>query len=88
MTPLSRRHLLIGGGRILVKEVLWMTSSVKAAIKNNNLNEIYQMIWEGGKLGMITLEQDLIRLMAERKITPETAVNYANNKLRLQQLMQ
>ena len=78
----------IGGGRILVKEVLWMTSSVKAAIKNNNLNEIYQMIWEGGKLGMITLEQDLIRLMAERKITPETAVNYANNKRRLQQLMQ
>lgn len=78
----------VGGGRILVKEVLWMIPSVKAAIKNNNLNEIYQMIWEGGKLGMVTLEQDLIRLLAERKITPEIAMNYANNKRRLQQLLQ
>jgi twitching motility protein PilT len=78
----------VGGGRVLVKEVLWLTSSVRSAIKNDNLNEIYQMIWEGGKLGMITLEQDLARLLRERKITPETAMNYANNKRRLQQLLQ
>jgi twitching motility protein PilT len=78
----------VGGGRVLVKEVLWMTSSVRAAIKNNNLNEIYQMIWEGGKLGMVTLEQDLLRLLQERKVTPETAMNYANHKRRLQQLVQ
>lgn len=78
----------VGGGRVLVKEVLWLTPSVRAAIKNNNLNEIYQMIWEGGKLGMVTLEQDLVRLLRERKITPETAMNYANNKRRLQQLLQ
>lgn len=78
----------VGGGRILVKEILWMTPSVRSAIKNDNLNEIYQMIWEGGKLGMVTLEQDLARLLAERKITPETAINYANNKRRLQQLLQ
>jgi twitching motility protein PilT len=77
-----------GGGRILCKEVLWITSSVRAAIKNNNLSEIYQMIWEGGKLGMITLEQDLLRLLQERKITPEVAMNYANHKRRLQQLLQ
>jgi multiple sugar transport system substrate-binding protein len=45
-------------------------------------------IWEGGKLGMVTLEQDLARLLRERKITPETAMNYANNKRRLQQILQ
>jgi len=78
----------IGGGRILVKEVLWITSSARAAIKNNNLSEIYQMIWEGGKNGMVTLEQDLARLLRERKITAETAMNFANNKRRLQQLLQ
>lgn len=78
----------VGGGRVLVKEVLWLTSSVRSAIKNDNLNEIYQMIWEGGKLGMVTLEQDLARLLRERKITPETALNYANNKRRLQQILQ
>jgi twitching motility protein PilT len=78
----------IGGGRVLCKEVLWLTASVRAAIKNENLNEIYQMIWEGGRLGMITLEQDLMRLLKERKITPETAMNHANDKRRLQQLLQ
>lgn len=78
----------IGGGRVLCKEVLWITPSVRAAIKNQNLNEIYQMIWEGAKLGMVTLEQDLVRLLRERKITPETAMNHANNKRRLQQILQ
>lgn len=78
----------LGGGRVLAKEVLWITSSVRAAIKNENLNEIYQMIWEGGKLGMVTLEQDLARLLHERKISPEVAMNYANNKRRLQQILQ
>lgn len=76
----------IGGGRVLVKEVLWMTSSARAAIKNNNTGEIYQMMWEGTAQGQITLEQDLFRLLKQRLITPETAMNYANNKRRLQQL--
>jgi twitching motility protein PilT len=39
-------------------------------------------------MGMVTLEQDLVRLLKERKITPETALNFANNKRRLQQLIQ
>ena len=78
----------IGGGRVLAKEVLWVTASVKAAIHNNNTGEIYQMIWEGGRQGMVTLEQDLARLVRERKITPETGLQYANNKKRFQQLMQ
>ncbi|QXD15235.1 PilT/PilU family type 4a pilus ATPase [Rhodocaloribacter litoris] len=77
----------VGGGRVLAKEVLWMTPSVRAAIKNENTNEIYQMMWEGGNQGQITLEQDLFRLMRQGLITAETAMNYANNKRRLQQLM-
>ena len=77
----------IGGGRILAKEVLWITPSVKAAILNNNTSEIYQMIWEGAAQGMVTMEQDLIRLYRERKITLENALQYANNKRRIQQLV-
>ncbi|MFB3131789.1 MAG: type IV pilus twitching motility protein PilT [Rhodothermales bacterium] len=77
----------VGGGRILTKEVLWMDSSSRAAIKNGNTEEIYQMMWEGGKMGMITLEQDLLRLTKKRLITPETAIDYANNKRRMQQLL-
>ncbi len=77
----------IGGGRILCKEVLWMTPSARAAIKNGNTGEIYQMMWEGGAIGQTTMEQDLYRLMRQQMITPETAMNYANNKRRMQQLM-
>ena len=69
------------------QEVLWMDSSSRAAIKNGNTEEIYQMMWEGGKAGMITLEQDLLRLTKKRLITPETAIDYANNKRRMQQLL-
>ena len=77
----------IGGGRVLAKEVLWVTSSARAAIKNGNTNEIYQMIWQGSDQGMITLEQDLARLLQIGDITQETAVNYANNKRRLLSLL-
>ena len=77
----------IGGGRVLAKEVLWMTPSARAAIKNENVNEIYQMMWEGGKLGQTTLEQDLFRLVRRREVSPEDALDYANNKKRLKRLL-
>ena len=77
----------ITGGRILAKEVLWVTPSVRAAIKNGNTGEIYQMIWEGRDHGMITLEQDLNRLLRIGDIDVDTALSYANNKRRLLQII-
>ena len=44
------------------------------------------MMWEGWNQGMITLEQDLFRLMRQGRITTDTAINFANNKRRLNQL--
>ena len=78
----------LDGKRVLAKEVMVMTPSIRAAIKNNNTGEIYQMIAEGAEYGMITMEQDLRRLYLERKISLETAMNFANNKRRMQQLLQ
>jgi len=77
----------LDGRLLLAKEVLIMTPSIKAAIRNKNLTEIYQMISESEKLGMNTMEQDLRRLYRERKISLETALNYANNKRRMQQIL-
>lgn len=77
----------IDGKRTLAKEIFLMTPSIRAAIKNNNTGEIYQMISEGAKFGMNTMEQDLKRLYLEQKITLDTAFNYANNKRRMQQLL-
>jgi twitching motility protein PilT len=77
----------VGGSRALAKEIMVMTPSIRAAIKNNNTNEIYQMISEGHQWGMCTMEQDLARLYMERKISQETALNYSNNKRRIQQIL-
>ena len=78
----------LDGKRILAKEIMLGTPSVRAAIKNNNTSEIYQMISEGTELGMMSMEQDLKRLYLQKKISLENAMNYANNKRRLQQLLQ
>jgi len=78
----------LDGKRVLVKEIMLGVPSVRAAIKNNNTGEIYQMISEGLEQGMITMEQDLKRLYLQKKISLENALNYANNKRRIQQLLQ
>ncbi len=77
----------IDGKRIMAKEVLVVTPSVRAAIKNGNTSEIYQMINEGFQVGMHTIEQDLKRLVNQRKISAEEAMNYSNNKRRMHQLL-
>ncbi len=77
----------LDGKRALAKEVMVMTPSVRAAIKNNNTSEIYQMMAEGAELGMTTLEQDLKRLYLAKKISLENAFVTANNKRRFQQIM-
>ena len=77
----------LDGKLVLAKEVLIVTPSVKAAIKNNNISEIYMMINQGGQLGMITMEQDLQKLYMHKKISLEAAITYANNKTRINQLL-
>jgi len=77
----------IDGKRVLTKEIMLMTPSIKAAIKNNNTGEIYQMINEGKEMGMNTMEQDLLKLVNEGKISTQEAENYANNKKRMLELL-
>jgi twitching motility protein PilT len=77
----------LDGKRALVKEVLLVNGSVRAAIKNENTNEIYQMMYEGKDRGMNTLEQDLKRLVEEKKVSAEEAMNHSNNKRRMEELL-
>jgi len=77
----------LDGKRVLAKEVLLCTTSVKAAIRNDNVGEIYQMLMEGGDKGMNTMEQDLKRLYDEGRISKEETINNANNKSKIVQLL-
>lgn len=71
------------GKYTMAKEILSVNSSVSAAIRNNNIGEIYQMITEGKTKGMMTLEQDLFNLYRKGIITKENTFNYANNRKRM-----
>jgi twitching motility protein PilT len=75
------------GKLLMTKEILSVDASIQAAIRNKNIGEIYQMVTEGSKKGMITLEQDLFKNYKTGKITKETAMNYANNKKRMNHLI-
>ncbi|MBS3742128.1 MAG: PilT/PilU family type 4a pilus ATPase [Candidatus Cloacimonetes bacterium] len=75
------------GNLVLAKEILSMTSSVKAAIRNDNISEIFQMISEGNKYGMITMQQDLFKLYKKDIISKKAAISYANNKRIMLQLL-
>ncbi len=76
------------GKRVLAKEVLLATPPIRSAIRNNNTEEIYQMIYQSNHMGMITMEQDLARLYNEHKISYEEGYNNANNKKRYEELVQ
>jgi twitching motility protein PilT len=73
--------------RVLAKEVMLMISPIRAAIKNDNLDEIYQMIQQSSQLGMVTMEQDLKRLYEEKVISYEEAWANANNKKRFEEIV-
>lgn len=77
----------LDGKLILAKEVLIVNQNVRAAIKNNNTNEIYMMINQSASAGMVTMEHDLKRLYMEKKISLESALHYANNKELFKQLI-
>ena len=89
LTAIVSQKLVAGldGRLILAKEVLLVNSSVRAAIKNNNTGEIYQMIFESQEQGMTTIEQDLFRLYRLKRISKDNAMNFANNKKRLTDLL-
>jgi len=75
------------GSLTLAKEILSVNYSVQAALRNNNITELFQMMTEGSKQGMYTMQQNLLFLVKKGEITPEVAMNYSNNKKVMMQLL-
>jgi twitching motility protein PilT len=75
------------GKLVMAREILAVDASVQAAIRNKNIGEIYQMMVEGRRYGMCTLEQDLHELLKRGVISSRTAMSFANNKKRMHQLI-
>ncbi|MFA6304227.1 MAG: PilT/PilU family type 4a pilus ATPase [Patescibacteria group bacterium] len=66
----------VGGGRIAAREVLINTPAIANIIRENKIPQIKTAIQTSKEDGMITLEQDLARLVDSKLVDEETAEYY------------
>lgn len=74
-----------GGGRVGAFEFMVNTVAVANQIRENKIGQLRGTIRTGKDHAMITFDQSLKRLVAEKKITRETALSYADNRVELEQ---
>lgn len=66
-------------GLIMATEIMLNNQAVATQIRDNKLQQLVSSMQSGLKAGMHTMTWDLRRLMAEGKITRETALRYCDN---------
>jgi twitching motility protein PilT len=65
------------GGRLAVSEIMVATPAIRNVVRDGKTHQIDNIIQTSAELGMMTLEENLARAVMERKITVETAINFA-----------
>jgi twitching motility protein PilT len=65
----------VGGGRVAALEIMTSTAAVKNLIREGKTFQLPSIIETNTNIGMQTLGQCLQKLLAEGKITPETAIS-------------
>jgi twitching motility protein PilT len=69
-----------GGGRVAAFEVMLMTPAVANLIRKNETAKIQSTIQTSRRLGMITLDDSLLDLVRRDLITPEDALDHAQDR--------
>jgi twitching motility protein PilT len=67
------------GGRIAAFEVMVATPAIRALIREGKTHQLYTDIQTGGQFGMQSLDQHLLNLLSERKISYEDALSKTSN---------
>jgi twitching motility protein PilT len=67
------------GGRVASREILLNTSAVANLIRENKIAQIRTVIETNSKDGMVSMDQDIKRLVEEKQVTKETAMAYMDN---------
>ncbi len=65
-----------GGGRVAAREILLVNPAIANLIRENKVPQMNMVIQTGAKSGMVSLAQDLKRLIKEGSITKENAMSY------------
>ena len=76
-----------GTGRMAATEILLGTDAVCNLIRENKTHQMSTAMQSGGSVGMHTLNMDLMRLVTQRRIQQETAMQYTNDRKDLEQYM-
>jgi twitching motility protein PilT len=66
----------VGGGRIAAREIMINTPAIANVIRENKIPQINTIIQTNSSQGMITLEQDLARLVNDGLVEENVARNY------------
>lgn len=75
----------IGGGRVASFEIMLTTTSIATLIRDNKTFRITSDIQTGAKLGMITLDTHLMSLVNRELITPDEAVEKAQDSVSMRE---
>jgi twitching motility protein PilT len=78
---------LDGRGRVAACEVLVATPAIRNLIREAKTHQIYSMLQAGGKLGMVTMDMSLSKLVRNRQISLDVAREYCANDEDLRRLM-
>ncbi len=78
----------VGGGRYMVCEVMVANSAVRASIRESKVHQMDSLIQVGGKYGMQTMNQSLLKAFLAGKINREDALTRSNDPSDLKNMME
>ena len=70
---------VIGGGLEPAFEIMIVNPAIQNMIREGKVHQMDNVIYAGAEAGMRTMDNDILRLYREGKITRETALTYAVN---------
>ena len=69
-----------GSGRVAAFEVLHATPAIRNLIREGKSHQLSGVMQTNRRLGMITMDDALVQLYQQGKITKETAIQFAQNQ--------
>lgn len=78
----------VDGDMIPAVEVMHVNSAIRGMIRDNKNHQIANAIAAGRQEGMITMDQAIVELYREGKITKETALDYSDNQEQMKRMLQ
>ena len=70
---------VIGGGLEPAFEIMIVNPAIQNMIREGKVHQMDNVIYAGAEAGMRTMDNDILRLYREGKITRDTALTYAVN---------